>query len=138
MAIPAEVQWMWAYASDALSRAERLHRQAFALLQRREAGPSWAPPADVYLGDDAWRVTLALPGVDPATLEVTLHESTLVVRAQRPMAWPAEALRLERLEIPYGRFERAITLPEAPTEVASAEFTGGCLYVRLSRPRGRG
>ncbi len=134
MAKPAEVHWMWAYASDALARAERLHRHAFALLQRRDSCPTWAPPADVYLSDEVWRVTLALPGVDPATVEVALHGSTLVVRAQRPMTWLADASRLERLEIPYGRFERTITLPEAPTEVASAEFTGGCLYVRLPRP----
>jgi HSP20 family protein len=131
----AEIHWMWAYASEAIARAERLHRHAFALLRSTDRSPAWAPPADVYFSEEAWQVTLALPGVDPGTVEIALEGHDLVVRAQRPMSWPAQASRLERLEIPYGRFERAITLPEAPAGVGSAEFTGGCLYLRLPRRR---
>jgi HSP20 family molecular chaperone IbpA len=40
---------------------------------------------------------------------------------------------VHRLEIPYGRFERRITLPAAGLQLGQAEFADGCLMLKFSK-----
>lgn len=129
-----EIHWLWELANDSLAHSERAQRRSAASRPAGPAGvaPTWAPPTDVYVVGGCWRVTLALPGVDPASVEVHLEGDTLTVQAERSTEWLATVSRLERLEIPFGRFERSITLPQIALRIARIEFLNGCLDIWIA------
>lgn len=124
--------FMWAEAIELIERAERLHRQFF---QRAEStsGPSWEPPADVFETENGLLLLIALPGVPPEEVRVTLDECGLCISGNRP--WPAAMrhARILRLEIPQGRFERRVALPDNGFEIERQELTHGCVAVYLRR-----
>jgi HSP20 family protein len=125
--------WMWDQAYDLLQEAERLHRQFFRLSASGHECPVWEPPADVYEDDDELVAVVALPGVPADRVQVTLEGGSLVVRAESRATRAARAGAIRRLEIPYGRFERAIALPAGRLEAVSRELIDGCLVLRLRK-----
>ena len=125
--------WMWDQAYDLLQEAERLHRQFFRLSASAHACPVWEPPADLYEDDDELVAVIALPGVPQDRVHVTLEGGSLVVRAESRVPRPAHAGGIRRLEIPYGRFERAIALPAGRLEAVSRDWVDGCLVLRLRK-----
>jgi HSP20 family protein len=124
--------WMWKQACDLLDEAERLHRQFFRL-SASHAGPVWEPPADVFENHEAFVVIVALPGVASDRIQVTLESGELVIRAERQLACPQHAGEIHRLEIPYGRFERSIPLPQGRLQAVAREVVDGCLVLRLQK-----
>jgi HSP20 family protein len=123
---------MWAEAIELLERAERLHRQFFRCAESM-SGPSWEPPADVFETDTGLLLLIALPGVAPEQVRVSLEPRHLRISGIR--AWPAEVrlARIRRLEIPQGRFERALELPHGRYELVRQELIHGCVAVYLRR-----
>src|SRR5688572_3319863 len=63
----------------------------------------FTPAADVRRDGDAWRVSLALPGISPDKVDIEVVGQTLRVRGERRAEEVTEALVSE---ITYGRFER--------------------------------
>jgi HSP20 family protein len=124
---------LWAEAFDLLEQAERLQRQFFRYGAASEAAPRWEPPVDVVETDDRVLLTVALPGVTPARIEVEPMPGALTIRATRPAPIDARARVIRRLEIPFGRFERRVELPPGRFEMVAREFTDGCLYIALAR-----
>jgi HSP20 family molecular chaperone IbpA len=124
---------MWAQACELLGRAERLQAHFFEV-GRPEAGrPTWEAPIDVFESGDELSIVVALPGVAPDAVEVTLDGESLVVNGRRP--WPAEAAgaRIHRLEIPWGRFVRRIPLPADRLPVVRKPLADGSLTLVLRR-----
>lgn len=122
--------WMWAEALDLLQSAERLQRQFFQLGSTQGA-PSWEPPVDLYeTGNELW-ILVALPGVTTEQLEVAIEGAVIVVRGERPL--PMGAATIHRLEIPYGRFQRRITLPAGRFQILERKLEHGCLVLCLQR-----
>jgi len=118
-------------ALEMLREADRLHRRFFTLSLDR-AGPCWEPPLDVVETIDEVIVSVALPGVPPDAVEVRSDGVSLTVVGRRAIpARPGEAIH--RLEIPYGRFERRITLPAGRFEVVSRSVQDGLLVLKLRR-----
>ena len=126
---------MWAEACELIERAERLHRQFFQLGETVANRPLWEPPIDVFESDRELSILVALPGVDPSRVEVTIQDGDLIVAGDRPMPAEARAAAIHRLEIPQGRFERRIRLPIGRYELRRRELANGCLTLSL-RKRG--
>lgn len=126
---------MWSDACHMLDQAERLHRQFFRLEMPRGARVAWEPPVDVLEDEHEFVVVVALPGVVPADAEARIEDRTLVVRAQRRAPLQERNFAVERLEIPYGYFERRLLLPAMPLELARQQWSDGCLTLTL-RKRG--
>lgn len=119
--------WMWGQALEMLESAERLQRQFFQPGAGR--GGRWEPPVDVYQnGDDLW-LFLAVPGVSPDDVEVFIDGTTIVVRGVRSLPPPAQGAVIHRLEIPYGPFERRISLPAGRYQLLQRAFDAGCLVL---------
>ncbi len=126
--------YMWAEAFDLLERAERLQRQFFRFGDAAGQGaPRWEPPVDVLETPDGIVVTVALPGVRADRIEVQAEDGALHVRAVRPAPIGQNTRAIRHLEIPYGRFERRISLPPGLYELITNEFTDGCLYIALAK-----
>ncbi|MET0987444.1 MAG: Hsp20/alpha crystallin family protein, partial [Steroidobacteraceae bacterium] len=102
--------WMWAEAVERMQQAERLQRQFFCF---GDAAASWEPPADIIGRQNEVVITVALPGVAPELVQVVIDGVTLAITALRPAPMDGHTTHIHRLEIPYGRFERRITLPPA-------------------------
>ena len=92
------------------------------------------PAAEVRRDGDTWHVSVALPGVAPEKLDVSLTERTLRIRGERPAPAPAEATISE---LQYGPIERAITLPDdIDPEHVRAVWTNGMLELDLPLAEG--
>jgi HSP20 family molecular chaperone IbpA len=124
--------WMWAEAVQLLEEADRLQRQCFQLAGQ-PGKPRWEPPVDIYEGANELLIDLALPGVMPERLEVELNGEQLVVRAERRVPPRRPGTTIQRLEIPYGLFERRLVLPAGPWSMSVQEFAHGCLRLLLTR-----
>jgi HSP20 family protein len=130
--------WMWAEAVDMLDQADRLQRQFFRLAAQpadRHAVPRWEPPVDVYAGTEQVLVEVALPGVPAERMEILLDGTELVVRGERALPNRPAGTALQRLEIPYGRFERRLAIGPGQWDLVDRRLADGCLRLLLARRR---
>jgi HSP20 family protein len=121
---------MWARACEAMERAERLHRQFF---HRGHATPYWEAPCDIFETDETLTILIALPGVAPDAIKVTLSAGVLMVSGERPLPPEMAHGRIHRLEIPHGQFQRRIELPPLRFEISGRHLANGCLMVQLHK-----
>jgi HSP20 family protein len=73
---------MWSQACEAMDRADRLHRQFF---HRACTTPCWEAPCDIFETDEGLTIVIALPGVEPDQVKVTLSAGVLIVSGERSM-----------------------------------------------------
>jgi HSP20 family protein len=87
------------------------------------------PAIDVLRKDGELAIRFELSGVDPEKVDVSMDGNVLRVRAERDEGL-AEGVQIVRREIPYGTYERRITLPDGvdPDRLA-ARFTNGLLEI---------
>jgi HSP20 family protein len=128
--------WMWRRALEIAEEAERLESAFVRYLGPKDSAVSWEPPVDVYECDAGVVVHIALPGVAPGEIEISLEDAAVVVSATRLVSCPPEGSFIRRLEIPHGRFVRRVALT-GPTRIAESEYRNGCLELRLV-PAGSG
>jgi len=124
--------WMWAEALELLQDAERLQRRFFHIGVVQDA-PRWEPPVDLYESGDELRLLVALPGVAAQQLEVVLAQDSIVVRGERSLPANSRRAAIHRLEIPYGQFERRITLPAGEFALIDQRLEHGCLVLTMRR-----
>jgi HSP20 family protein len=124
---------MWTTACEMVDRAERLHRQFFQPVAAPMPELSWEPPIDITETDSEILITVALPGVDPDAMKVSVDaDGVSVIGFRRPSAIPRGS-RVHRLEIPYGKFERRIRVPAARLSLDRSELANGCLTLKSSK-----
>jgi HSP20 family protein len=125
--------WMWDEALSALELAERHQRRFFTLIGVHTYAASWEPPVDMFETDgDIW-IMIALPGVSADQVVLRVHATELVVQTVRVPRAGIEAMRIRRLEIPYGAFERRIELPAGRYTLREQRMVDGCLDLHLVR-----
>ena len=125
--------WMWERARALLEKTER-RPNPFA------SGPSvgratWEPPTDVFETPSDYWVLVALPGVDPRGVEVELRGNQVRIRAERPQPEALRRAKVHRLEIPYGRFERHIQLPDGTYRLGTTRMGHGCAVLQIKKTR---
>ena len=122
--------WMLSEAIDALTRAERMHRQFFQLRQPAQSRqPCWEPPVDMLETERDVLVLIALPGVNA---EAVIEDGELVVAGRRLLPPELRDAVIHRLELPQGRFERRVPLP--PGRYSVRRFAAnGCLVFSLQK-----
>lgn len=87
----------------------------------------------MYEQDAGLKVLFALPGIRADQIEVVIDAAGIVVRGWRTPTWAAAPAVIQRIEIPYGRFERRVTLPPGTFRLASQTLQDGCLTLVLQR-----
>jgi len=89
-------------------------------------------PIDIYRSDDGtYHVETDLPGVDPASIEVTVEHSTLTIKAERAPQY-GDADQVIVAERPQGTFTRQFALGEgADSEHLTAGYAEGVLRVTI-------
>ncbi len=125
--------WMWSEACEMLARAERLQQQLFNLQPTAARQASWRPPVDILETEDEVLVFIALPGVDPDKVQAVIENSDLVIAGARVLPAAFRTALIHRLELPQGRFERRVRLPEGRYQAIRWSASQGCLLIRLEK-----
>jgi HSP20 family protein len=112
--------------TDPFRELDRLTQQVFGTAARPAA-----MPMDAYRQGDAFYIHLDLPGVSAESIDLTVEQNVLTVRAERAPAQPdgAELLIAER---PYGTYTRQVFLGETlDAEHIDADYTAGVLTLTI-------
>jgi HSP20 family protein len=90
-----------------------------------------AMPMDAYRGKDQFVVRFDLPGIDPASIDLTVEKNVLTVHAER--SWqPDEGQEVVVQERPQGVFTRQLFLGEAlDAEHVQASYNDGVLTLTI-------
>jgi HSP20 family protein len=104
---------------------------------RKSGSGSAAIALDVYATEDQAVVLAAVPGVDPEQIDVRIEKNTVTLKgeiANAAASAEAKGASWYLHELPYGKFERSLTLPwDIDLETADATFQHGLL--RLTLPK---
>ena len=95
---------------------------------------AWAPALDVRENKDNFVIRTELPGLKREEIDVTLQDDTLVISGERQAEKTAEGVEVHRQERYYGKFQRALALPElVAADKVKAEYKDGVLTVTLPK-----
>jgi molecular chaperone IbpA len=98
---------------------------------RVDSGAQSYPPYNIErTGDDSYRLTMAVAGFAPGELDVTVHESTLIVTGKTEKH--DESARYLHRGIARRAFERRFSLADH-LKVTGASIDNGLLHVDLVR-----
>ncbi len=118
-----------------------LHLPAFPTRRherRREVGgieAAWSPHVDVKEHDGRLVVRADLPGLTKDDIKVEMTEDALTIQGERKEEKKEEREGYSYSECSYGRFYRALPLPEGvDTTKVTAEFRNGVLEVGIPLP----
>lgn len=111
---------------DPFQEMDRLF-SSFASNARQSGGM----PMDLFRTGDHYVLSMDLPGVDPGTIDVSVEDRTLTIRAERTQRSDGEAQWLVR-ERPAGTFARQLTVGRGlALESISASYTDGVLSLTI-------
>jgi HSP20 family protein len=90
-----------------------------------------SPPVEILAGDTGLTVRTFLPGIDPPSVDVTLEERVLRIRARAVDPAPKDARPLSR-EIGHGDVDLTLRLGFRPDRAAlQATYEAGVLTLEL-------
>ena len=125
-------------------RQFHLHHDVDALLPRffdsamdeaAQWAETWLPAAEGRLEDGTYVIQLALPGVDPKDVAVSLMDSVLTVKGDRKPDDDTVGTEYFVREVAYGTFQRSFRLPEGVDAAqVEAKSVNGMLEVRVAMP----
>jgi HSP20 family protein len=114
--------------SDPFREIDRFVQQALAGSGER----TWSMPLDAYRKDDLFLVQLDVPGVAPDSVELTVDNHVLTVKATRHAPTMQEGVQPVIAERPWGEFSRQILLGDnLDTSNIHAEYDAGVLTISL-------
>lgn len=92
------------------------------------------PRLDLGATEDAYAISVEVPGVEAGDLHVDIANDTLTIRGEKKQEREEKDRHYYRLERSYGSFQRILSLPEdADREHISASFKNGILDVKIPR-----
>jgi HSP20 family protein len=96
----------------------------------------WIPSVDIHEYADRFELYVDLPGVDPATVELTLDGGILTLSGERPQ--PArkgsDEIQGRRIERGHGQFHRRFVLPDTvDSDKVNAIGNHGVLTVTIPK-----
>ncbi len=112
--------------TDPFRELDRLTQQVLGTTARPAA-----MPMDAYRQGDSFYIHFDLPGIDPGSIDLTVEQNVLTVRAERIPARNdgAEMIVAER---PYGTFTRQLFLGETlDAEKIAADYATGVLTLTI-------
>ena len=133
MAKDAARDWMWSEACEMLARAEGTHRELFRPAGSPARQPAWEPPVDILETDFEVLALVALPGVNPETVEAVIEDGELVIAGTRSYPPVLRTATIHRLELPQGRFYRRLRLPAGRYSGVRRAVADGCLVITLQK-----
>lgn len=122
--------------SSLQDEVERAFRQAFGSGSQGAASPAGAfsPALDVEEDENGFILHIELPSVSADDVEVSLEENVLTVAGERPFYADKSTDSFRRLERQFGRFHRAVRLPDRVNgERVEATYRDGLLTISVPK-----
>jgi HSP20 family protein len=129
----------WNPLNDLVSLQDRMNRLFEDASQRRahEANATdevesadWYPAADVFETDSDYVVAVDLPGIDRATLDISVDDGRLIIKGHRD----GQEQTRHRAECPRGKFLRTFSVPTlVDRDAINADYKDGVLQVFLPK-----
>jgi HSP20 family protein len=95
---------------------------------------AWSPALDVREDEEGFTLHVELPGVSPEDIEITLEENVLTITGERRFYDESEGEGFRRIERRFGRFHRAVRLPDrVDGDRVEARSDGGILTVHVPK-----
>jgi HSP20 family protein len=95
-------------------------------------------PMDAISDGGAITLIVDVPGLKRDEIEIELDGNTLTVRGERRLPYTDEDGRAERLERPFGAFERTVRLPdEIDADGIEGTISHGVLTLRIPLSKAR-
>lgn len=125
----------WALHQDLMNEVNRVFgRTTGANDADAGAVADWAPAVDIEEYPDRFVLHADVPGVDLASIEVTLDKRVLSLTGTREKAVETAGVERRRVERANGRFNRRFTLPDTVDgESVSASGKNGVLEVTIPK-----
>ena len=96
--------------------------------------PSNVPSLDIYQDKDNVYARVALPGVDPGKINVSIENSILTLESSTEKKSEIDEKNYYRKEIRYGSFRRNVQLPtQVDGDKANAEYEDGILNITIPK-----
>jgi len=97
---------------------------------------SWLPAAEGRIENGTYVFQLALPGVDPKEVEVSLMDTVLTIKGERKAEHDSAGNDSFVREVAYGTFQRSFVLPKGVDAAqVEATYANGMLEVRVPAPQ---
>lgn len=127
-------QQPWSLHQELLQEMSRVFDRAGANDPSTGATADWSPAVDIDEYADRFVLRADMPGVDPASIEVTLEKGVLTLSGNREAVVEGTAPERRRVERAVGRFHRRFTLPDTvDSEAVSASGRNGVLEVSIPK-----
>lgn len=114
---------------------DRLFDSFFPARREDDSGSAvWAPRTDLAETDDAYIVSMDVPGIKPDEIDITFEEGTLKVSGERQASKEVEQGQYHRIERSYGRFFRSFRFGgNVDPDKIEAHFDDGVLTIRVGK-----
>ncbi|OQB42320.1 MAG: Spore protein SP21 [Candidatus Latescibacteria bacterium ADurb.Bin168] len=94
----------------------------------------WYPRADVVETDNAWEISVELPGIEKDAVKVSVENGVLSISGETKAEHKDEGRGVYRLERRYGSFSRTFELPDGvDAEKIEAVFRNGLLKLTVPK-----
>ena len=100
------------------------------------ATAGWIPQVDIHEYADRFELHVDLPGVDPASVDLTLDGGVLTLSGERsePVRNAGEEAQGRRIERGHGQFHRRFVLPDSvDSEKVNATGNHGVLTITIPK-----
>jgi HSP20 family protein len=98
--------------------------------------PTWWPAVQSYRQNGTLCIHVALPGVDPKDVDVSVTDQTLTITGSRKAAHEGVEGNYFQREFAYGSFERSFALPEGfDAAQVNARHANGMLEISMPAPQ---
>ncbi len=92
------------------------------------------PSLDLTSDENAYALSMELPGVEPENVKVEVRDNALVVAGEKKQESSGDQKNQHVLERAYGSFQRVLALPEdADTDAITASCKNGVLHIAIPR-----
>lgn len=106
---------------------------AHASVERTNDRKVYTPPTDILETNEAFVLTVDVPGADPDTLDVTYENDVLTIRASCAAHEP-EGHALAHAEYEFGDYQRAFEIGQRlNADAIQADLKDGVLTIRLPK-----
>ncbi|MCX7062434.1 MAG: Hsp20/alpha crystallin family protein [Gammaproteobacteria bacterium] len=126
----------WAMHRELLNEFNRYIQADSAATHDGSSGATadWVPAVDIAEYADRFVLHADVPGIDPASIEVTLEKGVLSLSGSREKDAEAGSVERRRIERAHGRFFRRFSLPDTvDSEAVSARGANGVLEVVIPK-----
>ena len=111
---------------------DRAFGATFGLSRSLGQAGIWSPPVEVWEHDNNFEIRAELPGMNKDDVKVECTDQEIIIEGERRREEEKKEGGVYRSERSYGRFYRAIPLPDgADPEKAKAEFKNGILQLSV-------